>query len=52
MLDLMFKSLKSISSFSLLMAMFIFIWGLMGMELFAYLAVTDEDGNLIDAKDV
>ena len=42
------KSLKSIGPFSLLLLLFVFIWALMGMELFAYKVVFDENENIID----
>ena len=40
-------SLKDISSFSLLLFLFMFIFALLGMELFANIALIDEDENLI-----
>ena len=35
------QSMKAIASFSALLLLFLFIWALMGMELFAYRAVED-----------
>lgn len=33
-----------------MLLLFIFIWALLGMELFAYKAVTDEEGVFIDPE--
>lgn len=41
------KSLGAIAGFSSLLLLFIYIWALMGMELFAYRAVLDQEGNFI-----
>lgn len=40
-------SLKDISNFSLLLFLFMFIFALLGMELFANIALIDEDENLV-----
>ena len=44
------RSLQSIGGFSLMLLLFIFIWALLGMELFAYKAVTDEEGVFINPE--
>ena len=49
-LDLTMKSLVSIGSFSILLLIFIVVWGLLGMELFSYHAIMDEEGNLISSS--
>ena len=41
------QSMKNIGGFSMLLALFLFIWALMGMELFAYLAIYDQQGNIM-----
>lgn len=41
------KSLKGLANFSLLMMLFMYIFALLGMELFANIALVDEDDNLI-----
>ena len=41
------KSLKDISQFSILLILFMYIFALLGMELFANIALEDEEGNLI-----
>ena len=41
------KSLKDISNFSLLLLLFMYIFALLGMELFANIALVDEDDNLV-----
>ena len=41
------KSLKDISNFSLLLILFMYIFALLGMELFANIALVDEDDNLV-----
>lgn len=40
-------SIKAIGSFSTILILFIFVWSLMGMELFAYVCIQDLDGNLL-----
>ena len=40
-------SLKDISNFSLLLVLFMYIFALLGMELFANIALIDEDDNLV-----
>ena len=42
-----YTGLKSIGGFTLVVLLFIFIWALLGMELFAYMFVMDEDFNPI-----
>ena len=42
------RSLIAIGNFSVLLVLFCFIWSILGMELFAYRAVMDEDNNFID----
>ena len=41
------KSMKDISNFSLLLLLFVYIFALLGMELFANVALLDEDENLV-----
>ena len=41
------KSLKDVSNFSLLLFLFMYIFALLGMELFANIALIDEDDNLV-----
>ena len=41
------KSFKDIGSFSLLLFLFMYIFALLGMELFANIALIDGDDNLI-----
>ena len=41
------KSLKDISQFTILLVLFMYIFALLGMELFANVALVDEDENLI-----
>jgi hypothetical protein len=41
------SSLKDISSFSLLLGLFMYIFALLGMELFAKIAIMDEEGELV-----
>ena len=41
------KSLKDISNFSLLLILFMYIFALLGMELFAFAALINEDDDLI-----
>ena len=43
----MMKSLADISSFTVLMFLLIFIFALLGMELFAFSVFEDIDGNLV-----
>jgi len=45
------KSLKDISNFSLLLILFMYIFALLGMELFANGALVDGDDNLIAGKE-
>ena len=45
------KSLSAIVGFSSLLLLFIYIWALAGMELFAYRAVLDQDGNYIKPQE-
>lgn len=48
------KSLKDIANFSLLLFLFIFIFDLLGMELFAYKVSLDLEGEIIpiDEQDI
>lgn len=47
------KSMKDISNFSLLLGLFMYIFALLGMELFAKNALIDENDNLIsDEKEI
>ena len=41
------KSFKDISNFSLLLVLFMYIFALLGMELFANIALIDGDDNLV-----
>ena len=41
------KSLKDISQFTILLILFMYIFALLGMELFANIALENEDGDLI-----
>ena len=41
------KSMSDISSFSLLLLIFIYIFALFGMEIFSSTALLDLDGNLV-----
>ena len=41
------KSLKDISQFTILLVLFMYIFALLGMELFANMALENEDGDLI-----
>ena len=43
----LYQGLKDISGFAVIVFLFIFIWSLLGMELFAYLLLLDQDGNQI-----
>jgi len=45
------ESLKAIGNFSLLLILFMYIFALLGMELFANVALVDEDDNLIAGVD-
>ena len=45
------RSLIAIGNFSILLVLFLFIWSILGMELFAYRAVMDEDHNFISAEE-
>ena len=45
------RSLIAIGNFSVLLVLFCFIWSILGMELFAYRAVMDEDHNFIDTEE-
>ena len=40
------RTLKDVSAFSILLFLIIFIYSLLGMELFGYKALFDDDGNL------
>jgi hypothetical protein len=43
----MLKSLRDISSFSILLILFMYIYALLGMELFANRIFVNTDGNLV-----
>lgn len=45
------RSLKDVSNFSVLLFLFIFVYTLLGRELFAYKVSFDEDGNFSRSKD-
>lgn len=45
------QSMKDISNFSLLLFLFMYIFALLGMELFANAALVDEDDNLIAGEE-
>ena len=45
------QSMKDISNFSLLLILFMYIFALLGMELFANAALVDEDDNLIAGEE-
>jgi len=45
------QSLKDISNFSILLFLFIFIFSLLGMELFAFKAMFNVDGELLTDED-
>jgi len=45
------ESMKDISNFSLLLILFMYIFALLGMELFANAALVDEDDNLIAGEE-
>ena len=47
----MANSLKDISNFSVLLFLFMYIFALLGMELFANIALYDEDENLIAGEE-
>ena len=51
MMGKIMKSMSDISSFSLLLVIFMYIFALLGMELFSCSALLDEDDNLIIGKD-
>jgi len=42
----MAKTLKEISAFSVVLFLFMFIYSILGMEMFAYKAKYDDSGNL------
>ena len=44
-------SLKDISNFSLLLGLFMFIFALLGMEMFAKIAILNSDGDLVLGKE-
>ena len=46
-LELPIKSLKSIGPFTVLVILFVFIWTLMGIELFSYQILFDENHDII-----
>lgn len=46
------KSLKDISNFSMLLFLFMYIFALLGMELFSNIALVDGDDNLVVGDDV
>ena len=46
-----YTGLKSIGGFTLIVLLFIFIWALLGMELFAYMFIMDEDLNPIKPEE-
>jgi hypothetical protein len=50
LLETMIRTLYDISSFSLILFLFMYVYSLLGMEMFAYKAFFDEDGNIV--KDV
>lgn len=41
------KSLRALGSFSAVLLLFLFVWALMGMDLFAYQMFMNEEGELI-----
>jgi len=45
------KSLRDISQFSILLFLFMYIFALLGMELFANIALEDENGDLVYGED-
>ena len=45
------KSLSEVSNFTLILFLFMFIMALLGMELFAYSAVYDVDGEIVLGKE-
>ena len=50
-LQTLISSLVDISSFSVLLALVLFIFALLGMELFAYSAYEDADGEVVFGKE-
>ena len=51
MLDKLYTGLKDISEFTVIVIIFVFIWALLGMELFAYLVTVDLNGDYISQTD-
>ncbi len=47
----MINSLVDISSFSVLLALVLFIFALLGMEMFAYSVYEDAEGELVFGKE-
>ena len=45
------KGLKDVGGFGMIVFLFIFIWALLGMELFAYTLNMDQQGNFIKPDD-
>lgn len=50
LLDTMGSTLKDVATFSIILFLFIFIFSLLGMELFAYKAKLDPDTNYVDLE--
>jgi voltage-dependent calcium channel L type alpha-1D len=47
LLETMIRTLYDISSFSIILFLFMYVYSLLGMEMFAYKASFDEDGNIV-----
>ena len=45
MLTQTYNGLKSIGGFTIIVLLFIFIWAILGMELFAYMFIMDEESQ-------
>ena len=51
LLNKLYAGLKDISGFAVIVLLFIFIWALLGMEMFAYLVIVDHEGKYVDRSD-
>ena len=51
LLNKLYAGLKDISGFAVIVLLFIFIWALLGMEMFAYLVIVDHEGKYVEPSD-
>ena len=51
LLNKLYAGLKDISGFAVIVFLFIFIWALLGMEMFAYLVIVDHEGKYVERSD-